>query len=500
VLQLWLFFLTNRYAELQQRLPEVEHAWQFQTQEAAATPRLFSHQEVQALMMALQAEMAIFQGEVRRGARLSQQVLALLDRDFMGLRSIISHSFGRYHWLHDEVMQTNTQLATSERGSSTKEEQATLTQLSQLAELKEMQGNFRQAIALFRRMLQVAAEGEQPGRWLMTALAHSELGIWLYEANELAEAEIHARQAIKLGEEGIGILPLMLGYLALAQIAIVQENFGEAEAAIERMARLAQRTETSLWSILAARLRMQLALAQVDLAAVAFWRQASGMSENDELDEINVMIYRGFAHILVVLGEMAAATTLLERLLAYFEASQWVDGIIRILAIQAIALYSQGQLDAALATLERALSLAEPALYVRTFVDLGAPMAALLRQAHAGEIAPSYVSKLLVAFEPKQVVPDKRQAPTELPTELPALSSQSSEPRALKAQKLVEALTPRELEILHLMAAGQSNREMARTLVVTVGTVKRHLSNIFGKLATTNRTQTVARARELELL
>ncbi|MCB0153326.1 MAG: response regulator transcription factor, partial [Anaerolineae bacterium] len=65
---------------------------------------------------------------------------------------------------------------------------------------------------------------------------------------------------------------------------------------------------------------------------------------------------------------------------------------------------------------------------------------------------------------------------------------------------LLEALSDRELELLQLVAGGSSNKEIADSLFITVGTVKKHLNNIFGKLDTKNRTEAVARARELGLV
>jgi len=63
-----------------------------------------------------------------------------------------------------------------------------------------------------------------------------------------------------------------------------------------------------------------------------------------------------------------------------------------------------------------------------------------------------------------------------------------------------ETMSARELEVLKLAADGLSNREIAERLFVTVGTVKKHLNNIFGKLGVERRTQAVTRARELNLL
>jgi LuxR family maltose regulon positive regulatory protein len=68
------------------------------------------------------------------------------------------------------------------------------------------------------------------------------------------------------------------------------------------------------------------------------------------------------------------------------------------------------------------------------------------------------------------------------------------------ASPLIEPLTERELELLRLVAAGYTNQEMAQELFLAIGTVKKHLNNIFGKLAVGSRTQAVARARELDLL
>ena len=100
-------------------------------------------------------------------------------------------------------------------------------------------------------------------------------------------------------------------------------------------------------------------------------------------------------------------------------------------------------------------------------------MAKLLDQAAVRDVAPNHVDKLLAAFSTAK----QRAAPP-----------------------LVESLSDRELEVLNLIAAGRSNQQIAAELVLTVGTVKWHLSNIYSKLGINSRTQAVARARELRLL
>jgi LuxR family maltose regulon positive regulatory protein len=126
--------------------------------------------------------------------------------------------------------------------------------------------------------------------------------------------------------------------------------------------------------------------------------------------------------------------------------------------------------------LERALSLAEPEGYVRTFVDEGEPMARLLRRALAQGLAPSYVASLLAAL------------------------GEEAMPLPPGEQPLVEPLTQREIEVLHLIAAGLSNQEIAQELVIALSTVKSHINHMYGKLGVKSRTQAVARAQELGLL
>jgi LuxR family maltose regulon positive regulatory protein len=144
---------------------------------------------------------------------------------------------------------------------------------------------------------------------------------------------------------------------------------------------------------------------------------------------------------------------------------------IEILALQALARQACGDTSGALAALERALVLGEPEGYVRSFVDEGTPMATLLHRALLQSIVPHYVSRLLAAFEEPAV-----------------------------AQPLAEPLTPRELEVLRLIAAGLRNQEIAGQLFISTATVKRHITNIYGKLDVSHRTQAITRAQVLDLV
>jgi len=88
----------------------------------------------------------------------------------------------------------------------------------------------------------------------------------------------------------------------------------------------------------------------------------------------------------------------LETLQQKVEAEKRTGSLIEILTLQSIAWQTQGEVDQALTTLERALSLAESEDYVRTFIDEGEPMAKLLRIAASRGIANQYSRKLLASF------------------------------------------------------------------------------------------------------
>jgi len=156
------------------------------------------------------------------------------------------------------------------------------------------------------------------------------------------------------------------------------------------------------------------------------------------------------------------------------------DGsLIAILAVTALARNSLNDKVAARDLLARAVELAAPEGYRRTFLDEGAPLVPLLREVRA--TAPEFVTSLLSRTGSRR-------------------PRQASEVRTVEGVGVVETLTDTQRRILGLIATGMSNRQVADKLFITVGTTKWHLNQIFGRLQARNRTEAVARARELHLL
>jgi LuxR family maltose regulon positive regulatory protein len=170
-----------------------------------------------------------------------------------------------------------------------------------------------------------------------------------------------------------------------------------------------------------------------------------------------------------------------------------VGSLIEIGALRALGLAASGEEAAAVAALAEALTLACAQSYVRVFADEGPPMAALLARLIAAQRSGS-------GFGAAAEVPLGCLARLQR-----ALGAQDAAPGAARGGAaavpgLVEQLTSRELEVLQMLAAGRSNQAIATELVVTLDTVKKHVSHVLGKLGAANRTEAVTRARELGLI
>ena len=189
-----------------------------------------------------------------------------------------------------------------------------------------------------------------------------------------------------------------------------------------------------------------------------------------------------WARVLIAQGRADGALEILDPLLLAAEGLGRTGSVIRILILKALAFDARGDSLRATKSLERALSLAQPGGYVRVFVDEGEPMARLLRRTVTNGATREYVQRLLAAS----------------PTTGAAAPSKTKTPKAQGA--LVEPLSDRELEVLRLVAAGHSNRDIAEELCLAIGTVKKHIYNIYGKLNAKRRTAAVTRARELGLI
>jgi len=349
-----------------------------------------------------------------------------------------------------------------------------------LADIRIAQGRLHEAMSTYERGLKVATAQGPP---VLRGAADMHVGIsgLLRERNDLDAALQHLLTSRELGEH-VG-LPQNRHRWRVA-MARVREAKGDLAGALDLLDEAERLYNGDLFPDVRpiAALRARVLAAQGKLDEALSWARERGLSVDDDLSYL-----REFEHITlarVLLARYTAeradrsnheATRLLERLLRAAEEGARTGSVIEILVLQALAHQTQGDIPAALASLQRALMLSEPEGYVRVFVDEGPPMASLLRAVAKQGIAPNYVRRLLAALN----------------------KTDDSTP---VTQGLIDPLSERELVVLRLLGTDLNGPEIARELIVSVNTVRTHTKNIYAKLGVTNRRAAVRRAQELRLL
>jgi LuxR family maltose regulon positive regulatory protein len=460
---------------------------------------------------AFRAWTAALRGDTHRSTELSQRALELLPAESSFLRSIVAGSLGLvYMWSGNVAAAFQTFSEAARIGHKAGNLMITAIALRRLAQLRIIQGRLSEARAFCEQALELTVDGR--GRRLPIAgLVLIVLGELLLEWNDLEAAACHLVEGIELTKQW-GEVGAFDGYVALARVKQAQGDVDGAREEIQKAQQIAIQFDASqVDDIFVALYQARLWVVQGKLEAAIRWAEGRGLVLNacpeqsrrevEGLDRdvgseggssysplVRTLEHITLARLCIARDRPDEALEVLESLLQTAENAGWIGYVIEILALQALALQRQGDTLRAITVLERALSLAEPEGYVRILIDEGVSMGELLRQAAARGIAVGYVGKLLAAWE--EETKDERRMTKPLPPSLVLGLSPS----------LVEPLSERELEVLRLIAAGLSNREIAERLVVAVSTVKTHINNIYRKLDVSKRTQAVARASELNLL
>jgi LuxR family maltose regulon positive regulatory protein len=364
---------------------------------------------------------------------------------------------------------------------------AALPMTGELALLRVFQGRLRAAAATYAEAAELAPAPDNLHRMSGSPTYYFGLGDLLREQNDLDGAAALLEQGIALlhGVLAIDGESASRGYVAFARLQHARGETAAAHRTLEEFLRLAR--ERAFFPILSARVlaaRARLRLAEGELAAAVQWAEQSGIKVDDELSFLREGEYLTLARVRIAQGRLSPAgpyldeaQQLLARLLQAAERGQRMGSVIEILILQALAYHAQDRRSAALAALERALTLAAPEGYVRVFVDEGLPMAALLEDAAHAAVERAYVATLRAAFPPFAL--GGSDASSERPIVIQHPGAQ--------ILNLPEPLTEREREVLGLVAAGLSNQQVARQLTLSPYTVQSHVRSIFGKLGVSSR-------------
>jgi LuxR family maltose regulon positive regulatory protein len=349
-----------------------------------------------------------------------------------------------------------------------------------IGDIRRTQGKLGDAERIYRWALELGAPTPQDPPLRGTADMHVAIAELMVERDDMASAAAHLAVSERLGEHnGLPQHP----YRRRVVMARLSEIHGDLDAALELLDQ-ADRVYAADYApnvrpVPATRARLWLRRGEVDRAQA--WARERNLSAADELSYLREYEHITLARLLLARARaerdtagMDASLALLERLLAAAEDGGRGGSALELLVLLALAYQSRGNVPAAIDTLQRAVTLAQPEGYVRLFADEGPPMAALLKALAKRPAPPGYVRRLLAAASTGQ--------PVGTPT------------------ALVDPLSERELDVLRLLATDLDGPAIARELSVSLNTMRTHTKNIYAKLGVTSRREAVRQAHELDLL
>jgi LuxR family transcriptional regulator, maltose regulon positive regulatory protein len=348
------------------------------------------------------------------------------------------------------------------------------------ADIRVAQGRLREAVRTYEKALELASSHGGP---VVRGTADIYVGMseLCRERDNLLAATEHLLRSQELGEH-TGLPHNRYRWpVAMAGIRRAQ---GDLPGALDLLSEAEQLYiggfSPNVQPVPALRARVLVALGRLDEAQD--WARERDLSVDDDPSYLREFEHITLAKVLLAQhttkraeGSLDRASRLLERLLRAAQEGERMGSVLEILVLQALAHQERGDVPAALASLQRALTLAQPEGYVRIFTDEGQPMASLLKASAKRGNAPGYVRRLLAAVNKTGDAAPVRPG-------------------------LIEPLSERELDVLRLLGTDLNGPDIARELIVSLSTVRTHTNRIYAKLGVNNRRAAVRRAQELDLL
>ena len=436
------------------------------------------------------AALAHLRGDAEGTAAFASQALAVVGEGEWMLDSILHWHLAMAEWLRGRLLQAEHAFESSiAQWRQVGEPTLAAWGSHHLGQVQRAQARQGATLDTYQQMLEITTPPGQPAL-PASGLPHVGMAEVAYQRDELDAALAHVMEGIARCRQFAYSQALAMGLATLAWIRQAKGDQAGALDVIGEAERIAPSSVvTSLLNPVPAQ-RARLLLAQGEVTAAARWVEERGLGPDDEPGYPREPEYLVLARVLLAQDRPAPALALLGRLHTAAAAQNRAGSIIEIQALQALALAAAGDDNAAVNTLAQALMLGCPQGYIRVFADEGAPMSALLGRLVAAQKADhaaargvplGCLAQVLRAFGEKPDAPGGRRAAAAVPG-------------------LIEQLTARELEILALLAAGTPNPRIAEQLVVSLDTVKKHVSHVLGKLGAANRTEAVTRARQLGLI
>ena len=436
----------------------------------------------------VQSRVTAMQGDTQRAIALCRTAREKVSPDNLGLQIEIGITLGYEYFLVGDFNNANTILSEMIRSCySVGAINNPVAAYAILARMHILQSQLHEANVIFQTAAKLIPE---TGSQYQGAIGLVEVGIaaLLYEWNDVKAALVRVKKGLDLLRSWGKADDFCLAYSTLSRIQLALGNRTEAVDAVQKAAQLI--LTCGVFSEARSTVevdQVKMWLANGDRFAIDRWmaRLEQRFGSDDPFRYEDELIHIMQARVFLAYNKLEEAISLLSCLDEHAHAGARIGRRIEITILKALALQTAGDSTHAGITLTKSLTQAEPGGYARIFLDEGRPMQLLLTQwlAHVrpGSVQ-NYALQLLSQFD----------------SEIPSI--RGLQEKAATSGALFDPLSPREQEVLHLLALGKTNSEIAQQLIVARGTIKAHTASIYRKLDASNRTEAVARARQLGIL
>ena len=470
----WGIMTTGDFEAVEARLQQAEQSIRSDSLVAAA---------INGQIAAIRSTVARVRGDLGATVALSRQALEILPQEETFWRASTALNLGAIYFLGDDLALAQQMLAEAKTEALAADIVTfAIVAFGYSAQLEVRRGRLGQAVSLYQQALALTQQHESAGQTnFTTGMPYIGLGDLYRERNELGAAVHHLEQGLALGRQVNSLLVLVSGHIALARVKQAQGDQEAAQIQLQQAEQVANQLEVA-WSwlhtpVTAYLIRLWLNHNQIETAN----QTAQAWQQKDDAPLLPGYWTEGqqiaLARLFIGQNNYSEALVILEPAAQAAKVSGSVGSLIEILVLQTVAHAALANPDKALRSLQQALSFAEPAGYIRLFIDEGDRLAPLLQQAIARNLQAGYATKLLQAIR----------------------SETKTGPTSATSQ-LLDPLTERELEVLRLIVAGLSNQAIADELVIAHGTVRQHINRIYSKLDVKSRAQAIIKAQDLDLV
>jgi len=493
MLKIWALFFSNKIEVISPLLEELESLIDHQRLlniETSTNELIDLHSEISLI----RAYLARSQSDLKSAGKLTKEVLKELDTTKMPLKSVTYYGIGLDSFAIGDLESAETALLEAiEHGKREKKYTTVLSSSGLLGWIYFYQGKLEIALEtgiVNQQWIDSYHDASQPR--IISCWQNSALAMIYTEKSEFTIAESYINPLLKHLEIGTEPGQHIIIQYTRASLLFAQKNFIDAIECIDDAWHVYQHKSDSIVftppSLIALKAKCLLAMSQVDKAQYVIdeINQESINAIPLNFEDINLTK----ARIFIQLGKTDLALEMINRLIDQTKTKQHIYHHIQALNIKAIVLLKLHDSTGASKLIKESLFLASQEGFISVYANESSLILQVLALGADPSIPDSYLQKLSTILGLQAEKQSQQTAQTELPGAA-----------ALESNKqLLEPLSQREIEVLHLINSGLANKEIAQKLSLAPATVKAHIRNLYGKIDAKSRTEALSKARAIGLI